>query len=74
MKYWSLSSSCFNFVTVKSDFHNVGDKLKYKCPTGYMISDGDEERTCLTNGMWSGYAPNCQYIECGDIPQGINVP
>ena len=51
----------------------VGDKLKYKCPMGYKISDGDEERTCLANGVWTGNAPNCQYVECGDIPQGITT-
>ena len=62
-----------HFVAVKSDFYIVGDKLKFRCPTGYKISDGDEERTCLANGLWSGYAPNCQYIECGDIPKGITV-
>ena len=60
-------------VPVRSDFHKVGDKLRYKCPTGYKISGGDVERTCLANGLWSGKAPNCQYIECGDIPQGIIV-
>ena len=51
----------------------VGDKLKYKCPMGYKISDGDEERTCLANGVWTGNAPNCQYVECGNIPEGITT-
>ena len=51
----------------------VGDSIKYKCPTGYKVIGGEEYRTCLSNGLWSGNAPNCQYVECGDIPQGMST-
>ncbi|CAH1787179.1 unnamed protein product, partial [Owenia fusiformis] len=35
-----------------------GDLRVYSCKNGYTLS-GSEERTCLSNGEWSGTEPEC---------------
>lgn len=39
--------------------NGIGASLQYKCPKGrYMI--GNDTRTCLKNGQWSGKVPSCK--------------
>ena len=42
-----------------------GSTANYTCNDGYQLT-GDETRTCMDNGMWSGHAPTCirTYEEC----------
>ena len=62
----------YGAVIGRKNFHMVGDSLTYKCPMGYKIIN-NERRTCLSNGRWSGNAPSCKYIECGEIPSGTLI-
>ncbi|XP_066954773.1 P-selectin [Macrobrachium rosenbergii] len=41
-----------------------GSTVTYQCPVGNKIV-GDATRTCLDTGFWSGSAPTCKYVECG---------
>ena len=36
-----------------------GDTVVYSCIRGMTLVDGDEVRTCLTSGEWSGTLPRC---------------
>lgn len=47
-----------------SDFR-VNSSVVYKCPEGNKVVAGDEVRTCLSTGLWSGTAPACKYFDCG---------
>ena len=51
----------------------VGTSVRYACPLGFKLINGDGERTCLITGRWSGKAPTCQYVDCGKIPQGLFI-
>ena len=42
----------------------------YTCNDGYVVN-GDETITCQENEEWSGSAPTCMYVNCGD-PGGIS--
>ena len=35
-----------------------GDTVAYFCNKGYNLT-GDANRTCLSNGQWSGIQPEC---------------
>eukprot|EP00117_Sycon_ciliatum_P039828 scpid16353/ scgid29370/ CUB and sushi domain-containing protein 3; CUB and sushi multiple domains protein 3 len=50
-------------VTVSSTTY--GSSASYNCNNGYSLS-GDVYRVCQANGQWSGSAPACQLIDCGD--------
>ena len=53
----------------------LGSKMVYECEEGHMPS-GSLSRECLEGGRWSGSAPKCTYVDCGDPPElenGKNV-
>jgi len=39
--------------------YTVDTVIKYFCNSGYKLG-GDDERTCLENGTWSGEQPSCK--------------
>ena len=40
-------------------------QVQYECRRGYRL-EGASERTCQSNGQWSGNLPSCVLIDCGD--------
>ena len=54
-----------------------GYNATYTCDVGYLLAYGNQTRTCMSNGMWSGVEPIClrMYDHCiciEDIPS-INL-
>ncbi|CAL4097087.1 unnamed protein product, partial [Meganyctiphanes norvegica] len=43
----------------------AGAKVKVTCNEGYKLHTGEEERTCLVHGKWSGEEPECKPLTCG---------
>ncbi|CAD5126148.1 DgyrCDS14316 [Dimorphilus gyrociliatus] len=54
-------------MTVLDNF-KVGTSIMYNCSEGNARKSGDYLRTCQNNGSFSGTAPVCQYVSCGDYP------
>ncbi|KFM61407.1 CUB and sushi domain-containing protein 3, partial [Stegodyphus mimosarum] len=54
-----------NSTVLEKDFR-LGQSVVYHCPTGNKVV-GDRVRRCESNGFWSGTAPTCQYVQCGDL-------
>ena len=50
----------------QKNFFDVGEVVYYGCSDGFLLQ-GNTNRTCLKNGMWSGKAPNCQYHDCSAL-------
>lgn len=48
----------FEGVSFKVSTHSVGGIAQYACPRGHHMH-GNETRTCLERGTWSGKAPTC---------------
>ena len=44
----------------------VGEKVEYKCAEGFKLQ-GTSNRTCESGGTWSGQAPTCVYVQCGQL-------
>lgn len=51
--------------TGKEDNFVYNDKVTYKCNLGYKLV-GQSVSTCLQNATWSGAAPACKPISCGE--------
>ncbi|KAB0365770.1 hypothetical protein FD754_009926 [Muntiacus muntjak] len=48
----------------ESDFRTKSS-VRFACDTGYILH-GSEERTCLSNGSWTGRQPECKAVQCGN--------
>ncbi|XP_061487863.1 sushi, von Willebrand factor type A, EGF and pentraxin domain-containing protein 1 isoform X2 [Rhineura floridana] len=44
--------------------YSYRDKVLYKCSSGYEL-EGDAERICQADELWSGATPVCRKISCG---------
>ncbi|CAD7078323.1 unnamed protein product [Hermetia illucens] len=53
-------------TTVIGKNYTVGSKITYTCPKDHALI-GEEIRTCTSEGVWSGRAPTCKYIDCGPL-------
>jgi formylglycine-generating enzyme required for sulfatase activity len=61
--------------TVLVPFRGFGGVATYACNEGFL-QVGEATRTCQANGAWSGAAPVCQAIACGEpaaLPNGSVV-
>jgi CUB/sushi domain-containing protein len=45
----------------------VGSTATYTCQTGHEMQ-GAPTRTCQAGGTWSGTAPTCAPVDCGELP------
>ena len=36
-----------------------GSNATYTCDGGYQLTGGNQTRTCMDTGMWSGEEPTC---------------
>ncbi|KAI4469516.1 complement component-related sushi domain-containing [Holotrichia oblita] len=55
-------------TTISGKNYSVNASIKYNCPIGHML-EGNQNRTCATDGFWTGRAPSCKYVDCGPLPQ-----
>lgn len=46
---------------VTNGFGDYGSKVNYKCLDGFRLN-GNSERICDADGIWSGSDPKCQGI------------
>ncbi|CAH1240008.1 SVEP1 [Branchiostoma lanceolatum] len=46
-----------------------GHSVEYYCNEGYAMVAGDGERTCQSNGVWSGEHPVCKKADCPQLPK-----
>ena len=42
----------------------TNDTCYYSCDTGYELMGGSAQRTCQSNGHWSGKSPSCSPLFC----------
>lgn len=55
----SITEVVENLIVEPLKSNGIGSSLTYKCPKGrYMI--GNDTRTCMKNGQWSGKVPSCK--------------
>ncbi|XP_062523390.1 sushi, von Willebrand factor type A, EGF and pentraxin domain-containing protein 1-like isoform X2 [Corticium candelabrum] len=63
-----LHSLVNGYLSSSNDSYNAS--VTYMCNSGYHIRNGDQTRTCLSTGLWSGRVPYC---ERGFCPRPKNV-
>lgn len=49
------------------------DVIKYKCKSGYYISQGFELMECLANKVWNGTKPVCSRVSCPKLDDVENA-
>lgn len=54
-------------TTIIGTDYSVDSSITYQCPEGHMLV-GSSTRTCSKDGFWTGMAPTCKYIDCGQVP------
>uniref|UniRef100_A0A147BFW2 Putative eel-fucolectin tachylectin-4 pentaxrin-1 domain protein n=1 Tax=Ixodes ricinus TaxID=34613 RepID=A0A147BFW2_IXORI len=57
-----------NSTTTGQDYR-VGQEVSYDCPTGSLLV-GSRTRKCAVSGFWTGSAPSCKYMDCGN-PESV---
>ncbi|KAL4232596.1 hypothetical protein ACF0H5_007286 [Mactra antiquata] len=60
-----LSDPSFGDVDITAGTQ-YGDIATYSCDSGFEL-DGVIERTCQSDGTWSGVAPTCERLNCGNL-------
>ncbi|XP_055682887.1 sushi, von Willebrand factor type A, EGF and pentraxin domain-containing protein 1 isoform X2 [Lutzomyia longipalpis] len=53
-------------TTVTGKNFSIGATIEYSCAKGLAMI-GDNKRHCEASGLWSGSAPTCQYVDCGEL-------
>ncbi|XP_033637821.1 sushi, von Willebrand factor type A, EGF and pentraxin domain-containing protein 1-like [Asterias rubens] len=48
--------------------HVYGNQCRFRCQTGYMQVDGEEEVLCMDDGQWSSNLLTCQVVTCPPLP------
>ncbi|MEE6484219.1 hypothetical protein FKM82_013795 [Ascaphus truei] len=43
----------------------VESVVRFSCEAGYILR-GSPERSCQSNGFWSGFQPECEVVSCGN--------
>ncbi|XP_063372813.1 sushi, von Willebrand factor type A, EGF and pentraxin domain-containing protein 1 isoform X1 [Cydia amplana] len=59
-------------LNVETWTRSIGGEAHYRCERGYRLK-GNQSRTCLPKGAWSGVPPSCAPIDChppGSIDNG----
>ncbi len=51
----------------------VGSLATYTCSSGYQPPTPSKERTCQSDGTWSGVVPTCIPVDCGPPPAVTNA-
>ena len=62
----NLSAPAIGMISCSSDRVGVGyegDTCSFTCNTGYQLT-GSSERTCQSDGSWSGSPVSCIIMEC----------
>ncbi|KAF5269538.1 hypothetical protein FQA39_LY08727 [Lamprigera yunnana] len=54
-------------TTIKGSNYDVGSSIEYQCPVGHVLI-GNAGRNCGKEGFWSGLAPSCKFVDCGNLP------
>ncbi|KAF2351791.1 C-type lectin-like, partial [Trinorchestia longiramus] len=49
----------------EGDASYLGSQVQHVCNLNYRLT-GDEIRTCMKDGQWSGVAPRCEEIRCSN--------
>jgi hypothetical protein len=62
----------FDFVDQNNNNNNnnsmsYNSTIRYECDRGYVLAHGDESRRCTNTMEWSGAAPVCVRIRCGQL-------
>ncbi|KAM7305653.1 sushi, von Willebrand factor type A, EGF and pentraxin domain-containing protein 1 [Ixodes scapularis] len=48
---------------VETEGNEYGSTARYQCERGFRLQ-GEAERKCGPDGLWTGYAPTCQEVTC----------
>ncbi|XP_037529737.1 CUB and sushi domain-containing protein 3 isoform X2 [Rhipicephalus sanguineus] len=54
-----------SWTVIKFSSSLVGSSVEYSCESGYEL-EGLSTRVCQSSGRWSGQAPNCTLVDCGN--------
>jgi len=49
-----------------------GDICRFRCSIGYQLTAGSHQRTCQSDGSWSGSPVSCTIMECPSSSLPLN--